>query len=355
MSNLKENYKPITKEEIDVYIANIQKYQTKENTGREFGPKLINQVRHFAQYDDGKPFFMLNFIKENKNVYYPDNWTGKRAATIEEAKKLYTQAVLSFLKDKSSSPVIGIAQASPPANNDSKNPEIWDHFLIVRYESRRTFLDMLSSEYYSKAIVHKHACDKNTVLIPVTEAPISEKIKNCKNDNIDKPITKEETEAYIANIKKYNIKENTGRDLDPKVVDLLRYFAEHDDGKPFFMINLIKERDKIEYPVDWIGPKGNDHLQVKKLYTDACLSLLMQKGANTSFSVFGTCLAFPSAYNDTEFEEDWDQFYLVRYDNRKAFLDMVSSEAYAKGSVHKHAGDKYTVTIPVSLANVYFK
>jgi hypothetical protein len=165
----------------------------------------------------------------------------------------------------------------------------------------------------------------------------------------NKPLTKEEIESYIANLKKYQTKENIGKDLDPKTVERIRYFAEHDDGKPIFMVNLVKENQEVNYPNGWTGPRAKTVLEAKKLYSAACLPFLQQHGSS---SVFGVTFTYPAAYNNSDNPEDWDQFYLVRYASRKVFLELISSEFYAKAIVHKNAGDKNTVLIPVSIIDV---
>lgn len=330
--------KPLTKEEIDAYMADFAKYQTKENLGRDIKPIDHERIRYFAEHDDGKPFFMINLIKENKEVVYPADWTGPRATSILEAKKLYGMACLPFLKEKGSDSIFGVTFTSPPALNETKNPHDWDQFYLVKYQSRKVFLELVSSEFYSKAIVHKYACDKNTVLIPVTES----EVVDYKNHELFKsqldPITKEEAETYLSNIKK-------NLDSNQEALDRFRYFAEHDDGKPFFMVNLVKARKEVKYPENWTGEKASNILESKKLYALGCEPI--KHLAGTTF-VVNVSFTSPTVFNDSEEEHDFDQFYVVGYKSRRAFFDLLSHEVYAKAYVHKNAGDEYTVLIPVA-------
>lgn len=338
MSNQDDFNKPLTKEEIDCFMANFAKYQTKENIGRDLKPIDLERIRYFAEHDDGKPFYMINLIKENKEVVYPDDWTGQRATSMLEAKKLYGMACLPFLQEKGSDSIFGVTFTSPAALNETNSDNDWDQFYLVRYKSRRVFLELVSSEFYSKAIVHKYACDKNTVLIPVTES----EVLDYKNDELFKsqlkPISKEEADTYIKNIKK-------NLDSNQDALDRFRYFAEHDDGKPFFMVNLVKARKQVKYPDNWSGERAKNILESKKFYALGCQPI--KHLAGTTF-VVNVSFTSPEVFNDSNYSYDFDQFYIVGYKSRRAFFDLLSHEVYANAYIHKNAGDEYTVLIPVN-------
>ncbi len=225
------------------------------------------------------------------------------------------------------------------AYNNSDNPEDWDQFYLVRYASRKVFLELISSEFYAKAIVHKNAGDKNTVLIPVSIIDVADYKNNDLYKSNEKPLSKEEIEYFIRRLET-NLTKNT------KTIQDFKYFMEHDDGKPIFMVNLVKERAALEYPPNWPGPKAKDFLEAKQMYTDACDPLMSKIGLDF---VVDVTTAYPSAYNDSNYEEDFDQFYIVGYKSRRAYFEFLSSEEYAKAFIHKYAGDQYTVLLPVGV------
>jgi hypothetical protein len=47
---------------------------TKDRTGRELQTTSLANFKKFAQEDDGKPFFMVNLIRENQDPVYPTDW-----------------------------------------------------------------------------------------------------------------------------------------------------------------------------------------------------------------------------------------------------------------------------------------
>lgn len=54
--------------------------------------------------------------------------------------------------------------------------------------------------------------------------------------------------------------------------------------------------------------------------------------------VAGVSSAFTVVFNNSEYEEDFDPFYVVRYESRRAFFQLISNEVYAKAHVHKKRG-----------------
>lgn len=57
----------------------------------------------------------------------------------------------------------------------------------------------------------------------------------------DKPLSREEIESYLIKIEG-NLRS------DRLILERFRVFAEQDDGKPFLMINLVKQKEVVEYP-----------------------------------------------------------------------------------------------------------
>ena len=115
------------------------------------------------------------------------------------------------------------------------------------------------------------------------------------------------------------------------------------------MINLIQEYDEPKYPENWQGEKAETVLDAKMLYSKACYPIMMNTG---SYSLFGVTFTGPAVVNTGGDFEDWDQFYLISYPNRRAFMELLVNDAYANAIVHKYAGDKETVLIPVTAGEV---
>lgn len=340
-ANVSKEGEPMTPEEIEYYMATIEANLIPERTGKGLDPGTLASFRKFAEEDDGQPFYMVNLIKENEEPQYPDSWQGKRAATVLEAKKLYGQACYPLMQKLGSYSITGVTITGPAVVNSGGDFEDWDQFYLIYYPNRKAFMELLSSDAYADAVVHKNAGDKETLLIPVSTGTLTAKEPFPEGE----PMTAEEIEHYLATIEANLAEERTGKPLEPDSLKRFREFAESDDGKPFFMINLIREYDEPHYPDNWQGERASTVLEAKKLYSQACYPIMANTG---SYSITGVTFAGPAVYNTGIDVEDWDQFYLIAYPNRRAFMELLASDAYADAIVHKNAGDKHTLLIPVT-------
>ena len=163
------------------------------------------------------------------------------------------------------------------------------------------------------------------------------------------PLTQAEVDHYLAKIEQNLTEERTGRAPEPSSFERIRAFAEADDGKAFYMINLVREHDAVTYPDWWTGQRAETVLKAKMLYSAACGPTMAEAG---SYSTLGVMTAHDAVVTDDDSLEPWDQFYLIAYPNREAFIKLLASDPYADAIVHKYAGDKDTQLIPVSYAQI---
>ena len=107
------------------------------------------------------------------------------------------------------------------------------------------------------------------------------------------------------------------------------FFGGEEDG-PFVMINLLKFKDKAEYP------DGSDAelsgAQAYARYGVAVAKCLANVGAKPVYSgaVTGWMIG--------EVEENWDMVALAQYPSLEAFRNMVMSQEYQAAAVHRLAG-----------------
>lgn len=327
---------PLTEEEVAYYMAKIKANLTVERTGRQ--PQNLADIQKFAQNDDGKPFYMINLIREHKTVQYPDTWKGERAQTVLEAKKLYGKACYPLMKKSGSYSMIGVTFPGQAVVYPGTLPEKWDQFYLISYPNRKGFMELLASDAYADALVHKYAGDKETLLIPVYGGKI-----NFRPATPDvKPMTQAEVNRYMAKIEANLTREKIGR--EPENLADIRKFAATDDGKPFIMINLIREHKDVQYPADWKGEKAEFIIEAKHMYSRACYPIIAKTGA---YSMVGVAFTGPAVMYSGDKPEQWDQFYLLANPSRRTFMELLSHDNYANALVHKYAGDKDTVLIPV--------
>jgi hypothetical protein len=105
----------------------------------------------------------------------------------------------------------------------------------------------------------------------------------------------------------------------------LRAWAEADDGKPVFMVNLIRNYDQIlHYPgsPDFNGTPADSNAYYEK----KAIPMLLKSCSYPSVvgrAQGGNVLGFDPAL------DNWSEVMVVRYRNRKAFLSLLSDPAYA--------------------------
>lgn len=336
---------PLTQAEIDYYMTKIENNLTEERTGRAPEPTSFDRIRSFAEADDGKAFYMVNLVREHETPQYPSWWTGERAETVLDAKKLYSAACAPKMADAGSYSMFGVTYARDAVLTDDEDMVPWDQFYLISYPNRKAFLELLASDEYADAVIHKYAGDKDTQLIPVSAGTPAAQ----KEFTEGTPLTQEQVDDYMALYLKNLTPERTGHDLNMDTVRRIRNFLETDDGKPFLMINLVREYDAPTYPEWWTGERADTVLNAKKLYSLACAPIMAGTG---SYSTLGVMTAQDAVVTDDESQEPWDQFYLIAYPNREAFMKLLASDPYADAIVHKYAGDKDTQLIPVTYAQL---
>ena len=140
--------KPLTPDEIDHYLGVAAQLPLPEG---EMEP-TIERLRAWAEADDGKPFYNLNLIR-----YFAENWPGATefTGTPEEANAYYEKKVVGLLLKKAGYPAVGgkvlghlmKTEADMKAQPGQDDP--WSTAQMVRYRSRRAFLQLLADPSYA--------------------------------------------------------------------------------------------------------------------------------------------------------------------------------------------------------------
>lgn len=110
----------------------------------------------------------------------------------------------------------------------------------------------------------------------------------------------------------------------------MKGFLEPGAEGPIYMVNLLKFKDKAEYPdgreTDLTGQEAYG------IYGMEVAKLLVEVGGAPIFSAGVERLMLG------EVEELWDSIAIAMYPSRQAMLEMISSEKYQEISVHRTAG-----------------
>ena len=110
----------------------------------------------------------------------------------------------------------------------------------------------------------------------------------------------------------------------------LKGFLEEGHDEPIFMVNLLKFKDKAEYP-----DKRENNLTGKEayaIYGKEVVEHLEKVGGKPIFGGEVTRLMLG------EVEDLWDQVAIAMYPNRKAMLTMIQDPDYIKSAQHRGAG-----------------
>lgn len=139
--------------EVDAYIAKIDAQVPLPPAQRE---EILKRVRAFGAEDDGQPLYMLNVMRYLPALA-PVKGTEGFSGMPAEANAKYEAAVTPLLLR------LG-ASATYAGNVKGRNlfgfdatVDDWSRVLVVRYPSRRAFLDLVSDPAYAPMVPYKLA------------------------------------------------------------------------------------------------------------------------------------------------------------------------------------------------------
>lgn len=118
--------------------------------------------------------------------------------------------------------------------------------------------------------------------------------------------------------------------VEPTAEQLKAFAAFADDGGPIVMINLLKFRERAAY-ADGSSAQPCSGREAYLRYGAVAGGLVARYGGDivAGGPVRASLIAPPG--------EEWDEFVLVRYPSRQAFLDMVSDPEYQACVHHRTA------------------
>ena len=134
--------------------------------------------------------------------------------------------------------------------------------------------------------------------------------------------------------------------VENKVMPNEKQMEEHlEEGhdEPIFMVNLLKFKDRAEYP-----DKRESNLSGKEayaIYSKEVVGHLEKVGGKPIFGSEVTRLMLG------EVEDLWDQVAIAMYPNRKAMLKMISDPDYIESAQHRVAGLAGQLNIETKIRN----
>lgn len=129
-----------------------------------------------------------------------------------------------------------------------------------------------------------------------------------------------------------NLHEGAGG-INPTLEQIAAVVAAHPEG-PVQMVNLLKFRDRAEYPADYAGDPSPDcaGAEAYQRYGSVALGHVTQRGGRLVLlsTVDGVVLGAAA-------QDEWDQIAIIEYPAIDAFLDMVGDPDYLAATVHRTA------------------
>jgi hypothetical protein len=161
-----------------------------------------------------------------------------------------------------------------------------------------------------------------------------------------KPLTAAEVDTLLAEMKRRAGTQDSKEEFP--ILQEFRDLTQNDDGREYYMVNLLKFRKMALYPEG--TSFGDDPLAANDRYNRAIIPLLFKHGGHPVFlgQVQG-CFIHP------EQADDWDQVGMVRYRSRRDMLKMAVEIAGLGVDIHKWASLEKTQVFPVKpIVNLFF-
>ena len=156
------------------------------------------------------------------------------------------------------------------------------------------------------------------------------------------PMTAEEVSRRLDAISATTGGKSQAVDQAPgEILGELKQLAASDDGNEFFMVNLIKYRNKAQYPA---GLSYDDNaLAADSRYNRALAPYLLKYGGVPVF------IGLPQGrFIDKSGDMEWDRIAIVRYRSRRDLLKMARDIAPLGVAIHKWASIEKTQVFPVA-------
>ena len=121
----------------------------------------------------------------------------------------------------------------------------------------------------------------------------------------------------------------------------MRAWAESDDGRAVYMLNLMRYYDKLRPLPGLEGFEGSPQ-EANDFYEKNVMHLLRREGGYPFFvgSMQGTSSATQQSTNLVTFDprlDNWDSVLIVRYPSRRAFFNLVTDPEYQRYAPYKGA------------------
>lgn len=119
--------------------------------------------------------------------------------------------------------------------------------------------------------------------------------------------------------------------LEPTAAQIAAFLDSHEDGKPVYMLNLLKFKSTSTYSE---GAQVSG-AQAYARYAKAFGAMVRDLGLDGIETIFGGKV---DRFLIGEGAAEWDAVAIVRYPDKKSMFEAVSNETYRSFHFHRKAG-----------------
>lgn len=130
-----------------------------------------------------------------------------------------------------------------------------------------------------------------------------------------------EIDAYIVAIEQNLVAPDA---LKQRAIADLRAWAERDDGKPVFMLNLMRYYAQVQ-PFPGIEDFHGSPAEANAHYEGRVIPIALADG---DYPIYGGATQGQNLFGHDPGADDWNRILLMRYPSRRHFLRLLSNPAY---------------------------
>ena len=140
----------LTAQEVDRYMAVVERLPFPA----EEGPMIAKRVRAWAAADDGQPFYMINLMRYHDKLRAIPGAPDFKG-TPRESNALYEEKVMPLALKSGVLPLFGGDTQGGNVLDYQAELDNWSRVMVVRYSSRRAFLDLITDPAYAPILPYK--------------------------------------------------------------------------------------------------------------------------------------------------------------------------------------------------------
>ncbi|MDE2561089.1 MAG: hypothetical protein KGL48_02480 [Sphingomonadales bacterium] len=139
-----------------------------------------------------------------------------------------------------------------------------------------------------------------------------------------RPLRADEIERYLSIVdQRFPLPDATPK---AELLARLRHFAEADDGRDVYMLNLLRYHERMATGPAPAGSFAGTPHEANAIYEANAKSILLKSGA---FPIFAGKVTEPNAVGGSDPAEDnWTRILVVHYPSRRHFFDLLTDSQY---------------------------